>query len=906
VTLGSGGNLSPGSGGNVTLGSGGNVTLGSGGTVTLGSGGNVTLGSGGNVTLGSDGTITMGSGGNVTLGSGGNITLGSGGTITLGSGGTITMGSGGTVTLGSGGTVTDGGTTTVVPPNGNYTFSGSGGTIALGSGGNVTLGSGGNVSLSSPGIVALGSGGNVTLGSGGNVTLGSGGTITMGSGGTVTLGSGGNVTLGSGGVVALGSGGNVTLGSGGNVTLGSGGNVTLGSGGAATDELTYETANSVVRPPSSPTETPMGTTSVRIDWTAPPFGVVQTYTIYRSSNGAPPIEIGSVSGLNGNPPATTFTDTNPDTTATTVVYTITTTLVPDPGTSTQRRSPLSKPVVLKNDQTIVLGPLPSSVSISGPQPTVSAIAETGGSPNGLQVSFSAAGSCSVGGQSINTASGVSSASIVLNNTGSCTIIASQTGSGAYNSADPVSGVFTILPQGSTTESQTINWPPLADVQYGTTFSLNATSSAGLTVSFAASGPCTASGSTTGAGLCRITASAAGNSTYSTASVTQSFTIHPAVLRVTADSLTMMYGQPLPVLTYKYSGFMNGDPASVVSGAPLLSTTASSTSNAGTYPITVTTGTLAAANYSFLYVSGTLTIQPASQAITFTTNPPPSAPFNSSFTVAATGGASGNPVTFTSSGSCSNAGPTFTMTNSVGTCSVIASQAGSVNYGPAQATKLVNATGPVVAVSPSAIDFGTVYLGSITTKSITLTNTGTAPATINQPFLSIVKGGNSNEFVAANLCLLPLGAGKSCTITIAFVAGPYYTQQTATLQIMDNAPGSPQPVALRALVINPLASLSPASLSFGTVKHGAGSTLNVTLSNPGTTPLSINGISIAGNNATAFSQTNGCGNSLTAGAKCTIAVKFSPPVTGTFSASLVVVDNARTGSTQTVPLSGKGN
>ena len=151
------------------------------------------------------------------------------------------------------------------------------------------------------------------------MTLGSGGTITMGSGGTVTLGSGGNVTLGSGGVVTLGSGGTVTLGSGGTIALGSGGIVTLGSGGASTNEMTYETANSVVRPPSLPTETPtssaMGAPIV-VNWTAPAFGVVATYTIYRSADGGTPIVIGSVSGVNGYPPATTFTDTNPDLTAT--------------------------------------------------------------------------------------------------------------------------------------------------------------------------------------------------------------------------------------------------------------------------------------------------------------------------------------------------------------------------------------------------------------------------------------------------------------------------------------------------------------------------------------------------------------------------------------------------------------
>ena len=328
------------------------------------------------------------------LGSGGNVTLAVAAPSRWAAGGNVTLGSGGTVTLGSGGTCSQ--RRIHSGAGGSYTFTGSGGTVTLGSGGNVTLGSGGNVTLGSGGTIALGSGGNVTLGSGGNVTLGSGGTITLGSGGnvtlgsggTVTLGSGGNVTLGSGGVVALGSGGNVALGSGGTIALGSGGNVTLGSGGATTNELDYDTANSVVRPPSSPTETPQSTSPgapVVVNWTAPAFGVVATYTISRSSDGATPIVIGSVSGVGGNPPATTFTDTNPDPTAQTVVYTIATTLLPVPIDPSPGQSAPSPPAVLTNNQTIVLGPpaLPSSVSISTSPLTVYATAESNGVANGL-------------------------------------------------------------------------------------------------------------------------------------------------------------------------------------------------------------------------------------------------------------------------------------------------------------------------------------------------------------------------------------------------------------------------------------------------------------------------------------------------------------------------------------------
>jgi sugar lactone lactonase YvrE len=829
VALGSGGTLTLGSGGIVALGSGGSVTLGSGGDLSVGSGGSVTLGGGGSATLGAGGSVTLGSGGSVAVQGGGNISLSSGGTITLSSGGNVTLGNPGTVMLANGGTVTpSGGSPVVVNPGGSYTFTSSGGIVALGSGGIVALGSGG-VTLSSGGIVALGSGGIVALGSGGTVTLG-------GSGGIVALGSGGVVALGSGGIVALGSGGIVALGSGGIVALGSGGIVALGSGGATTNELTYETANSIVRPPSSPTETPTSSAPgapVVINWTAPAFGVVATYTISRGSELYAPFVIGSVSGVDGNPPATTFTDTNPDTTSHTVSYTIGTTLLPVAIDPTQRQSPPSVPAVLTNNQTIVLGSLPSSVVLPGPQP-ITATAMSNNTANGLQVNFSATGPCSIasGSQSVESIAlgGVSSATVTLSGTGSCIITASQPGATGFNAANSVSGSFTILPQGSNTQSQTINFAPLPNVQYGSTFSVSATASEPVT--FTASGPCTvgtttgtATGAITGVGLCKITASAPASApsaspSYSAASLTQSFNILPATLTVTATSFTIQYGQALPTLTptlgvtYRLSGFVkNGlgqlDTSSVVTGAPGLSTTATTSSNAGSYPITVSTGTLAAANYSFLYANGTLTIGQVSQAITFTTKAPPTAAYNASFPVAATGGASGNPVTFTSSGACSvTAGTTpgtatYTMTGSTGACSVIANQASSADYSAAPTvTEIVNTSGPLVTVSPSKISFGSVTLGSITTENITVSNIGTAPATISDPILSIVQGGNSNEFVAVNLCPTPLAAGKSCTITIAFVAGPFYTPQTATLEIMDNAPGSPQPVTLSATVLQP--------------------------------------------------------------------------------------------------------
>ena len=89
-----------------------------------------------------------------------------------------------------------------------------------------------------------------------------------------------------------------------------------------------------------------------------------------------------------------------------------------------------------------------------------------------------------------------------------------------------------------------------------------------------------------------------------------FTVYRAALTVTADDQTRVYGAANPVLTYRITGFQNGDTTSVVTGAPALSTTASTSSAVGSYPISAAQGTLRAANYYFTFAPGTLTVTKA--------------------------------------------------------------------------------------------------------------------------------------------------------------------------------------------------------------------------------------------------------------------------------------------------------
>ena len=221
------------------------------------------------------------------------------------------------------------------------------------------------------------------------------------------------------------------------------------------------------------------------------------------------------------------------------------------------------------------------------------------------------------------------------------------------------------------------------------------------------------------------------------------------------------------------------------------------------------------------------------------------------------------------------------------------------------TVSVNGGGPVAIASPTMIDFGTLYLGSVVTKTVSVTNTGTGAMTISNPRIAIVGGGNSKEFISLNRCPRSLAPGKSCTMTVTFVAGPFYTQQTATLTIDDNALGSPQTVALTAKVIDPRARPSTWHLNFGTVKVGMSSMQPVTLFNPGGTALAIDSIAIAGANPGDFSETNNCSSTLQPKQSCTINVTFKPTEKNLRFASLVISDNAQNGP-QCILLSGAGH
>ncbi len=126
----------------------------------------------------------------------------------------------------------------------------------------------------------------------------------------------------------------------------------------------------------------------------------------------------------------------------------------------------------------------------------------------------------------------------------------------------------------------------------------------------------------------------GDSTLASAAADTTITVMPALLTVTADNLTRVFGSTNPVFTASFSNFANGETlaTSDIVGSPMLTTDATNFSPVGAYTITNAIGTLTSTNYTFNFVDGSLVVTSASASNVVTSSANPSQ--------------AGAPVTFT--------------------------------------------------------------------------------------------------------------------------------------------------------------------------------------------------------------------------------------------------------------------
>lgn len=214
------------------------------------------------------------------------------------------------------------------------------------------------------------------------------------------------------------------------------------------------------------------------------------------------------------------------------------------------------------------------------------------------------------------------------------------------------------------------------------------------------------------------------------------------------------------------------------------------------------------------------------------------------------------------------------------------------YGDGRHTEKANSANflsfPVLSITPpTSKDFGIVTVGSTKDMEFRINNTGKGKlkgtASTSAPF-SIVSGGSFS-----------LAAGASQAVVVRFsptTAGSF----SDNLSVTSNGGNASLPVTGTGATA-PAISVTPTSLSFGSVAVGNSADRSFTIQNTGSGTL-------AGtcNTAAPFSLPNGCSFSLSAGQSQTINVHFSPTATGSFTGNVGLTSN---GGHASLLLQGKG-
>ena len=347
----------------------------------------------------------------------------------------------------------------------------------------------------------------------------------------------------------------------------------------------------------------------------------------------------------------------------------------------------------------------------------------------------------------------------------------------------------------------VNWPTPSAIIYGTALSgvqLDATSTTAGSFSYSP-----AAGTVPGAGVqtLTVTFNPTDSTDNATATATVPLMVNKAVLSVAANSFSIGLAQPIPTLTAAISGFVNSDVLfSSVSGAPSLTLTPASPSVPNSYPIVARPGTLAAANYSFQFVNGTLTIAKGTVSIilgapatgnlvapvTLTATMSPSTTIVPTGSISFFDGTASLGSAPIGVGNIASLPVTFTTG---GNHSITAVYIGDPDYtGFTTAAKVVDilTAGYSIAASPSTL---TIQAGQSALTTITLSSYGAYTGTVSLSCVGLPDWAGCT-FAPASLTADGSGTAVSSKMTITTLGNG-----SGVITAMDSAPGSRSAVML---------------------------------------------------------------------------------------------------------------
>lgn len=284
-----------------------------------------------------------------------------------------------------------------------------------------------------------------------------------------------------------------------------------------------------------------------------------------------------------------------------------------------------------------------------------------------------------------------------------------------------------------------------------------------------------------AGTYPITPHGGSSPNYTLSYVNGVLSVGKALLTITANNASMTYGGTVPAFSVSYSGFVNGDNASSLTTQPTVTTTASSSSPAGTYSITASGA--ADPNYTIQYVNGVLTIDPATLTIKANNASMTYGGALPSLSATYSGFVNGDNVS--SLTSAATLSTTATVASPAGTYSITATgaadpnysityQAGTMTVGKASLTVTADSKGmPLGGPLPPLTVSYSGFVNGDNASSLTTQPTATTTATATSP---------------AGTYQIKVSGGSSPNYTFNYVSG-ILTVATAVLNITANPASS---------------------------------------------------------------------------------------------------------------------
>jgi len=452
--------------------------------------------------------------------------------------------------------------------------------------------------------------------------------------------------------------------------------------------------------------------------------------------------------------------------------------------------------VAKGDQTLsITSTAPTDAAVGGATYTATATA-TSGLAVAFTIDASAAAVCSIAG-----------ATVSFTGVGTCVINANQAGDANYNAAPQVQQTFAVV-KGDQTISFTSTAPPSATVG-GASYSVAATATSGLTVSFSINGAfapvCSISGTTVSffrVGTCVINADQAGDANYNAApQVQQTFLVSKGAQTIsftsTPPDAATVEGPTYAVTATATSGL----PVTFTIDASSLavcSISSGTVSFLGAGTCVIDADQAGDANFNpATTAQQSFTVGKGSQTITFTSTPPGAATVaGPTYAVTATS-TSGLPVTFTidasSAAVCAIASGTVSFLGA-GTCVIDADQAGNANVNPATTAQQSFTVGK----GTQTITFTSTPPGAATvagpTYAVTATSTSGLPVTFtidasSSAVCAIASG--TVSFLGVGTCVIDADQAGNANFNPATTAQQSFTvsKGSQTISFTSTPPGA---------------------------------------------------------------------------------------------------------------------